>query len=115
MRTALEQIITSKLPLVLEYDEIYDKVKTSDLEELCKQGIPSVIGELASRYRIGVDGVEKDFYKAFTLYQEVMKYQRNAWALRWMGEICEEGGLGEEKESDCIEYYEACHKMFVKL
>lgn len=111
MRTELEQIINSKLPLVLEYDEIYDKVKTSDLEELCKQGIPSAIGELASRYRIGVDGVEKDFYKAFTLYQEVMKYQRNAWALRWMGEICEEGGLGEEKESDCIEYYEASSKL----
>ena len=33
MRTELEQIINSKLPLVLEYDEIYDKVKKRDIEE----------------------------------------------------------------------------------
>ena len=111
MRADLEQILNSALPLVLEYDGTYDKVDIGDLEEPCRQGIPAAIGELAARFRIGVDGAEKNPSKAFKLYQEVLKYQRNAWALRCMGVICEEGGLGEEKQNDCIEYYEAASKL----
>lgn len=111
MRADLEQILNSSLPLVLEYDGTYDKVDISDLEEPCRRGIPAAIGELAARFRIGVDGAEKNPSKAFKLYQEVLKYQRNAWALRCMGVICEEGGLGEENQNDCIEYYEAASKL----
>lgn len=111
MRAELEQILNSKLPLVLEYDETYDKAEISDLEEPCRQGIPAAIGELASRCRLGVDGVEKNLLKAFNLYKEMLKYQRNAWALRWMGAICEQGGLGEEKKKDCVEYYKAASKL----
>ena len=111
MRADLEQILNSSLPLVLEYDGTYDKVDISDLEEPCRRGIPAAIGELAARFRIGVDGAEKNPSKAFKLYQEVLKYQRNAWALRCMGVICEEGGLGKENQNDCIEYYEAASKL----
>lgn len=111
MRADLEQILNSELPLVLEYDETYDKVDISELKEPCRQGIPTAIYELAARFHVGIDGAEKNPSKAFKLYQEVLKYQRNACALRCMGEICEQGGLGEEKQSDCIEYYEAASKL----
>lgn len=65
MRADLEQILNSSLPLVLEYDGTYDKVDISDLEEPCRRGIPAAIGELAARFRIGVDGAEKNPSKAF--------------------------------------------------
>lgn len=59
MRADLEQILNSELPLALEYDETYDKVDISELEEPCRQGIPTAIYELAARFHVGVDGAEK--------------------------------------------------------
>ena len=89
------KIISFNKEIELTVKGTYDKVDISDLEEPCRRGIPAAIGELAARFRIGVDGAEKNPSKAFKLYQEVLKYQRNAWALRCMGVICEEGGLGK--------------------
>jgi len=111
MEKDLEQILNSGLPLVLEYDETYGKTDMSVLEELCKQEIPAAIGELAVRYHEGTGGAEKNSLRAFALYQDLLKYQRNAWALTWMGILCEEGEVGEEKREDCIEYYMAASML----
>ena len=104
-------LINPNLPTVTEYDECFDKSALSDVINAANQGNVSAIYELASRYRLGVDGADKDEDKAIKLYNDVLNYQNNSVAFFNIGVILEDGSQGDHRKRDCLKYYEAACEL----
>ena len=108
---SVKSLINPNLPMVTEYDESFDKSTIEEVAKAANQGNPVALYELGSRYRLGVDGVEKNETKAIELYKEVLKYQNNREAFYHIGYMLADGVLGEQHEKECLKYYEAACEM----
>lgn len=103
--------INPNLPIIMDYDDTYDKSTIEDVIRAAGNGDPAAIYELGSRYRIGVDGVERDQIKAIELYKRVLKYQNNRDAFYHIGFMLADGVCGEEQASKCLQYYQIAFKL----
>jgi len=108
---SVKSLVNPNLPMVTEYDESFDKSTIEEVAKAANQGNPVALYELGSRYRLGVDGVEKNETKAIELYKEVLKYQNNREAFYHIGYMLADGVLGEQHEKECLKYYEAACEM----
>ena len=102
----IDNIRNSTHPFVLEYNDKYEKMELDGLITLCNNDDPIALYELASRYRLGVDGVGKNEEKAAYLYYQVLKKQRNAMAVRYIGWAFLDGVFGEEFKINALEWFE---------
>lgn len=92
------------LPIVLKYNDKYDKAPWEDVLELCKKNDPEALYEAASRYRIG-EGVEKNIETAVRYYEQVMNYQKHSGALFQIGTYYNSLETIEMRNR-CIDYYQ---------
>ena len=104
-------MINPNLPNVTEYNDIYDKDSLEVVYSAAKKGSAAALYELASRFRMGVDGAAVDPAQAVVLYKEVLKYQNNRDAFYHIGYLMSEGALGDEHSSECVKYYMAACDM----
>ena len=104
-------MIKPNLPNVTEYNDIYDKDSLDVVYSAAKMASAAALYELASRFRMGVDGATMDPAQAVMLYKEVLKYQNNRDAFYYIGYLMSEGALGDEHSSECVKYYMAACDM----
>ena len=104
-------LIDPYLPMVTEYDDRYDKSTFEEVVNAARRGDVAAIYELGSRYRLGVDGAERNEAQAISLYKEVLKYQNNRDAFYHIGFMLSDGALGEQHENECVRYFEAAYEM----
>lgn len=104
------ELINSSLPLVTDYD---DKYKKSAIEEVMdkSKSDPAAMYELANRYRLGEGGVERDALKSYELYKKVLQHQKNTYAMYWLGLMCVNGNLGEDKANESYPYFYAAYSL----
>lgn len=72
------------LPVVLKYNDKYDKTQWETVLQMCDNNDPEALYEAASRYRLG-EGVEEDIEKAKEYYERTLKYQKHTGALYQVG------------------------------
>ena len=111
MRRSNKGMINPCLPYTTEYDDSFDKTPIEEVYEAAKEGSVAALYELASRFRLGVDGAIKDPAKAVILYKEVIKHENNRSAFYNIGFLLSNGALGDEHSSECVEYYMAACDM----
>ena len=104
-------MIKPNLPNVTEYNDTYDKESLDVVYSAAKMASAAALYELASRFRMGVDGATMDLAQAVMLYKEVLKYQNNRDAFYYIGYLMSEGALGDEHSSECVKYYMAACDM----
>ena len=92
------------LPLVTEYNDVYDKISWEELEQLCRNGDPVALYEKASRLRIG-EGVEQDFESSIEFYTRVLDQQKNTKAMYHLGRLLQ-ASSNEEHQQKCVDYFE---------
>ncbi|MBQ7776015.1 MAG: sel1 repeat family protein [Lachnospiraceae bacterium] len=106
LETAIVELQSSTKPLVLEYDDKYDKTEINELIGYCEIGGSTALYELASRYRCGIDGVDKDDLKAVELYRKVLEYERHVAAVKYIGLAYKDGVFGEAYREKCLPWFE---------
>ena len=79
----LQYSIISENPIVSEYNDKYDKASINEVVAASDKD-PAAMYELASRYRLGEDGVTKDSDKSFYYYKKILLFERNAGAYYWI-------------------------------
>lgn len=94
------------LPIVTEYNKKYEETNIDMVKVLASDNDSVAIYELASRYRRGEDGVEKNISKAIELYEKVLKYERHIGALYWLGRMYLEGEKGSENAIKAVSFFE---------
>lgn len=94
------------LPIVTEYNKKYEETNIDMVKVLASDNDSVAIYELASRYRRGEDGVEKNTSKAIELYEKVLKYERHIGALYWLGRMYLEGEKGPENAIKAVSFFE---------
>lgn len=100
-------LINLTLPNVTDYDKRYDQSTIDDVFKAANQGDAAAIYELASRYRLGADGVDCNPDKAIRLYKWVLRKQNHRGAFYNIGYLLSDGVCGDEQAGECIQYYEA--------
>lgn len=104
-------LIDPGLPNVTEYDDSYDKASIGEVQAAAQKGSAVALYELASRFRLGVDGADMNPAKAVKFYKEVLKYQNNREAFYHIGYLLCDGALGDKHASECVEYFLAACDM----
>lgn len=105
------ELINSSLPIVTEYNDLYENSSLGEVLKQADNNDPTAIYELAYRYRCGDGGAEKDVSKSVELYKKVLKYQRNRCALYRLGYMYLTGEMGEDNEVNCLTYFEAAFEL----
>ena len=82
----LQYSIMSGNPIVSEYNDKYDKASIEDVRSASDKD-PAAMYELASRYRLGEQGVSKDNEKALYYYKKTLLHERHAGAYNWISNI----------------------------
>ena len=67
-------LVHPDLKIVQEYNDKYDKTPINEVFYQASRKDYNAIYEIASRYRVGADGLDKDQKKAIGFYKEVLKY-----------------------------------------
>lgn len=104
-------LANSGLPLVTEYNDLYENASLEEVLRQADNNDPVAIYELAYRYRCGDGGAEKDIPKSVELYKKVLEYQRNRCAMYRLGYMYLTGAMGEENEANCLTYFEAALEL----
>ena len=94
-RLTLMHLRESFDPIVKEYDDKYDKASIYTVKKAAETD-PAAMYELASRYRLGQDGVEKNSAEAAKWYRKVLWHQRNVRAMYYLGQYLEQEKEDEE-------------------
>ena len=101
------ECMQSDLPVVKCKDGRYQEMEFDEVLRFAEQKEPAAMYEAACRYKDGRDGAQTDVQKAFDLFSEILNYEKNVPALFWMGCLCRFGDLGEDREAECVSYFEA--------
>lgn len=104
-------MINNNLPFAEGYDEKYDSSSIDEVFAAANGGDPSAMYELGSRYRLGVDGVEKDPVKAIEMYRKVLQKQNNIGAFYHVGYLILDGAYGEEARIEALPYLYNSYKL----
>jgi len=104
-------LLNDKLPLVTEYNDKYENTVFAEVVSMAEDNDPIALYELAYRYRCGEQGAPQDIVKAMELYQKVLEFQRNTAAMYRLGYAYQCGDLGEERQGECLVYYEAAVEL----
>ena len=105
------KLIRSGLPIINEYNDEFGKAPIEEVFRFAAEGNTTALYELASRYRLGEDGAEKDLVKAIGLYKEVLKRQNNISAFYHVGYLLSDGICGEDKVWEGLLYLEAACRL----
>ncbi len=108
--TVLE-CMQSDLPVVKCKDGRYREMEFDEVLRFAEQKEPAAMYEVACRYKDGSDGAQKDAQKAFALFSEILNYEKNVPALFWIGFLYMLGDLGEDREAECVPYFEAAKDL----
>ncbi len=105
-----EFLETSTNPIVLEYNDKYDKLSHEELFTLCEQGDPEALYEIGIRFCRGLDGEEVNAPAAKQFFEILLTKQRNARAIYWLAAMYFDGEFGEENKKICVECAEYGYK-----
>lgn len=108
-----ERIDNNKLPIIREYDDTFEKSDLSIVAIEVSKNNPTAIFELARRYHFGYGEVEENPRKAVELYERLLLFQRNTFAMYQLGYLYaySEEQLGTENRYKSIEYFEAAVEL----
>ncbi|MBQ5952179.1 MAG: sel1 repeat family protein [Lachnospiraceae bacterium] len=109
-RLLLQYSLSAQTPVVTAYNSRYD---SADISEVLKNAEtdPVAMYELASRFRLGEQGVEADREKALQWYRKVLLHERNAKAYYWIGRMFEEDESDRERYVLRLDYYRAAYSL----
>lgn len=106
-----DKLVNSDLPIVTEYNDLYENSDIEEVFEHAKNNDPIAIYELAYRYRCGEGGVKEDVQKSMMLYSKVLEYQRNTCAMYRLGYAYANDIMGEENRAKCVPYFQAAVEL----
>lgn len=106
-----EKLRDNQLPLVTEYNDLYEESKIEEVFEHAKNNDPIAIYELAYRYRCGEGGVAEDMQKSMALYKKVLEYQRNTCAMYIIGNAYVNGVMGEDIRAEGVPYLQVAVEL----
>lgn len=109
-KSLLRYAISSDNPVITQYDSKYDEADIETVAEQSKTDLTAAY-ELASRYRLGEQGVDQDFNKAAEQYARVLLKQKHSGAFCWLGKMLYDGNLGENNQELAMEYYKAAYSL----
>ena len=104
-------LVHPDLKIVQEYNDKYDKTPINEVFYQASRKDYNAIYEIASRYRVGADGLDKDQKKAIGFYKEVLKYVNHISAFYHIGYLLLDGVCGNDKLTEGIPYLLAAYKL----